>query len=520
MQEIQTSLPIGTVIQGHYIVESLLGKGDFGSVYLVRDQHDKHDQQKLFALAEVVKPNEKEKYRFTLEYVSLAPLDYRALPHVQYMFNDDKLNRAYLLMSYIEGPNLEKLQSQHPEKRFPLAQVMAIMDQVIKAVTYLHHLSPPITHRNINPAAIIVQPEIDEPILVMLDLVKESDSTTTILHYFAPGYGATEQYTGEFDPRSDIYGLGATCYTLLTGIVPSDALYRSIQLRDGKIDPLQPVNEVISTIPLVAAEAIQRAMSVNANDRYSSIEQFWEVLRTSGEPGISLHMPTTPAPSPVASRQAVEISTPTSEPPELTVSPRPAELPEPSVSPRPAVPSQSRTRYASKPGWLLFVLALLLLISLGLLPNVRGLLATHSATPTPRLTPPTPTSTPVSSIYPTPTRTYDGTIFDLSSNVSTSISLSGIRPGEGNISGYLTLGPKLQGSGPFSGTIDIAKRLQFIVTDTTGHALLFFEGNVQAADSLSGDYYRCNSIVPAQGGRCRQAPGSYGIWNVVLNSTR
>lgn len=48
MQEAQAPLPAGTVIHEHYIVESLLGKGDFGNVCLVRDQRDK---QELFALA-------------------------------------------------------------------------------------------------------------------------------------------------------------------------------------------------------------------------------------------------------------------------------------------------------------------------------------------------------------------------------------------------------------------------------------------------------------------------------------
>ncbi|GAC1350670.1 MAG: hypothetical protein NVSMB27_35380 [Ktedonobacteraceae bacterium] len=275
MQEIQVSLPVGAIIQERYIVESLFGKGDFGSVYLVRDQHNK---QKLFILAEMINPHEQEKYRFALEYVSLTPLNHRALPDVQYTFNDDELGRAYLLMSYIEGPNLEISRLQQPEKRFPLPQVMAIMAPVINAVTYLHRRSPPIIHRNIKPATIIVPPMVDGPVLVMLDIVKEHGSTTTTLHYVAPGYGATEQYSEQSSTRTDIYGLGATYYTLLTGLVPPDALSRKVQLESKGSDPLEPLNKVIPNISLHITESIHRAMSLSSNDRFSTVEQFTRAL--------------------------------------------------------------------------------------------------------------------------------------------------------------------------------------------------------------------------------------------------
>jgi hypothetical protein len=113
------------------------------------------------------------------------------------------------------------------------------------------------------------------------------------------------------------------------------------------------------------------------------------------------------------------------------------------------------------------------------------------------------------------TGTYDGTIHDLSSNVSTSLSLTGVRQSQGKITGYLVLGSGLQGSGPFSGTIDTAKHLQLIVTDSAGHAKFFFEGAMQSAISLGGNYYQCspNSIRKSQ---CSRAPSGYGIWSLLL----
>ncbi len=555
MQEVTDPLPVGVVIQERYIVESLLGKGGFGSIYLVRDQHNK---QQLFVLAEVINPNEQERYRFTLEYVSLTPFHHRTLPHVQYVFNDDKLSRAYLLMSYIEEPNLEISRLQQSEKRFPLPQVMAIMAPVTNAVTYLHHRRPPVIHQNIKPA-VIVPRAVGGPVLVILGIVKEHDSTATTLHYFAPGYGATEQYREEFSVRTDIHGLGATCYTLLTSIIPPDALYRSTQLSNGEIDPLKPVNEVISTIPTHIAETIQRAMSINADDRFSSVEQFWEALGAPARQsslGLSRSMPSPASPSPAASRPTVEkpatasvLQQPRARRPWKLGTLWPAASKQAVAKPA-SLPKQLPAHHARKLGtfwslareqtieklapvlkplrisssWKLGVVFILLVLlsgfglSVGLSTDTGFWVRTvnHPVVQTLRPASPTPTPPSVSAIYPTIAGTYNGTIYDIPVNVRTSLSFTNVRESQGKISGYLTVGPGLLGYGSFSGTIDAAKHLQFTVTDADGNPTLFFEGDMQSATSLSGDYYRCN---PAQGNPCVRGPVGYGIWNVLLSSS-
>ena len=106
-------------------------------------------------------------------------------------------------------------------------------------------------------------------------------------------------------------------------------------------------------------------------------------------------------------------------------------------------------------------------------------------------------------------------LYDVSANVSTSMSLAIIRQSQGKISGYLKIGPELQGSGPFSGTINAVKNLQFIITDAAGHPTIYFEGVMQSATSLSGDFYQCGSVP---GNQCSRVHGSYGIWNVILAS--
>ncbi len=273
MQELPAHLAIGARIRDRYIVESLLGQGTFGNIYLTRDLHRK---QELFALAEVINPGEQERYNLTLDYVACTPLNHRLVPDVQYTFHDDESSRVYLLMRYID-PNLEILRLQRGEGYFQISQVLDIMVPLIDAVTFLHQQQPPIIHGSIQPATIVL-PKNCKPVVLKLGIIKEYDSTMAVLNYIAPSYGAIEQYKDDHCVCSDIYGLGATCYTLITGNIPPDALTRSIQLSRGETDPLMPIDKVIPAIPTSIAEAVRRAMSIDADDRFSSAEQFCEAL--------------------------------------------------------------------------------------------------------------------------------------------------------------------------------------------------------------------------------------------------
>ena len=281
MQEVQLHLPVGSVLRDRYVIEALLGQGGFGAVYRVCDQRVKGN---LYALKEVIElprkdRSRKEKNRFQFESDLLRQLDHRALPRVYRIFTDDTHERAYMLMDYIDGPNLEVLRQQQPEKRFTLSQVMILMEPVIDAVRYLHSQEPPIIHRDIKPSNIIV-PAPQEAVLVDFDIAKEfdPDSTTTAVRRCSPGFGAPEQYGQGTSTLTDVYGLGATIYTLLTGQVPADALHRMTMLGAKGHDPLIPVELLVPGIPQRVAHAVQQAMSLHQTDRFPTVEHFWHTL--------------------------------------------------------------------------------------------------------------------------------------------------------------------------------------------------------------------------------------------------
>lgn len=524
MQEVQTILPNGTVVQNRYAIEDLLGKGGFGAVYLVRDLRVRGN---LYALKEAISPGRSERERFIFEGGVLKRLDHPALPRVYRTFENDQRTRAYILMDYIEGPNLEVLRKRQPEKRFSLSQALAMLSPIVDAIAYLHDQRPPVIHRDIKPANIIISPSLNESVLVDFGIAKEqeSDSTTTAIRHASPGYAAPEQYSRGTTTRTDVYGLAATVYTLLTGTVPVDALSRMAELGSMGIDPLVPVNELNPAISSGVAAVIQHALSLSTNERYASVEDFWQALKAQRE-----------ASSPAENAESQEpllVLPPTSIHAPITGSQKDAVVAEPTIYVRKLSRNARRRKRALFPVLLallvLFVAAATLFWAFG--PTHRSTLpappspvvhhaptAAPTATPTPKPTPtptptpvpqPTATPTPVPSHYPVLVASYSGTIHNTLANVTSTMSLTSVRQNGSAISGYFAVGPGLLGSGSFNGTVATNGSISFLVQAYTNHLPLYFYGTVFANGGMSGSY--CSW----QNNRCNDAAGGYGTWSVA-----
>lgn len=498
----QTTLPMESIVGDRYQVETLLGRGGFGAVYLVRDLRVR---QNVFALKEVIDPDPRQRKHFTLEGDLLKRVDHPSLPRVYRTFDDPVHGRAYLLMDYIDGPNLEQLRRQRPKQRLPWQEVLALVGPIFEAVTYLHTQQPPIIHRDIKPSNIIAPASGERPVLVDLGIAKEfnQDATTTAVRHASPGYGAPEQYGSGTDPRTDIYGLGATLYALLSGTIPTDAFTRMTQYVGNATDPLPPLKQLLPDIPDAIASAIMRAMALESNDRFATVEEFWQALQAGTRVGpINVVV----RPVPLSEQKTVE-----------TIASRPSPVP---------VSHPRRTWLA-----LLFLLlagGIVFASTVFLLPGLHkqqvnaptitpagGATATHRATPlathTALASPTSIATSPPLAALPVLTSTYTGQLHDVDGSIDASMSLENVSQQQQNIHGDFRVGPTLRGNGPFVGLVNAKSAIQFTVqsTDASVLAPLFFSGSIHPDGSLSGQYCSLDNT-----GHCNPAVGGYGTWIV------
>jgi serine/threonine protein kinase len=402
-----------------------------------------------------------------------------------------------MLLEYIAGPTLEVLRRNQPERRFPWPKALLLMTPIVEALIYLHHQDPPIVHRDIKPANIIVPAGREGAFLVDFGIAKEyvENGTTNVTRAFTPGYAALEQYSGGTTPRTDVYGLGATFYTLLTGKIPLDAIQRTLGSEGA--DPLLPVGLIVPEIPRGVEKAIERAMALEREARFETIEQFWQEVRRNASPQQEHRaLPVAPALSPPLSQHRRE--------------------------PRRRAPSRREPHGpAQRKRWVIILLAVILLFTVvggvGLLLSSRTNRSAPAApasgpasspTPLPELgktcaVSPSSTSPQEPPLSPKLSPCYAGTIADLMTNQTTAMYLLDIQQSQGNIHGTFQ-GLGLVGT--FEGTVTSDEQLHFTLPVHAGEQTLAFVGTIKIGGDIKGSF----RVLDQQ----EHFTGEFGDWYV------
>ena len=274
---------IGKRLQGgKYKLESVLGRGGFGLTFRAYQTYlEQVVVIKTLNESFWTAPNLDELQRqFQDEGRRLAMCQHPNVVRVTDFFVEDYL--PYMVMDYIPGRSLYDIVFSHPKGPQPLSEAIALryIQQIGNALQAVH--TKGLLHRDVKPQNIMVHDLTGEAILIDFGIARELTPNPAKTHtsIVSEGYAPIEQYLpkAQRSAATDVYGLAATLYLLLTGEVPVAAV-----LRDRT--PLIPIRQLRPEISQVVADAITWGMQVELKDRPQSVARWLSLLATQQKTG-------------------------------------------------------------------------------------------------------------------------------------------------------------------------------------------------------------------------------------------
>jgi predicted Ser/Thr protein kinase len=259
---------------GRYRVMRRIGRGATGTVYLAQSGND--DTVAIKTLDPSHASDSNRVLRFYREARLGMEIEHENLVEVFEVGQDRGIH--FMVMQYVEGMNLASYVQQYGF--LPENESLRIAHELGRALATLHARG--ITHRDVNPENAMIG--LDGKIK-LLDLglaqVGDFEFTSQDRAVGNPQYIAPEQFRGarHASPSSDIYGLGATLFWMLTGKEPfSGTDFRELLAAklQNRVLPLRQVNSALSVL---TANFVRRSVAARPQDRPADILEFVRTLR-------------------------------------------------------------------------------------------------------------------------------------------------------------------------------------------------------------------------------------------------
>lgn len=266
------------LLRNRYKVVKLIGKGGFGRTFLAQDMDNLGERcvvKQLTFQSSNVWMKQKAIQLFESEAQQLQQLGtHPQIPALLGYFEEESC--LYLVQQFIEGKNLKQLSEfQGP---FSGEQIQQILLNLLPVLQYIHEHG--VIHRDIKPDNIMHIPGSGKYVLIDFGVAKpvpdpSKEHSGTVLG--SPGYAPFEQMRlGVASPSGDLFGLGVSCFYLLSQISPSSLTteHGYSWLASWRIHVSQPLN-------LSLIRVLDQLLQKEAASRYQSAEAVLKDLNTS-----------------------------------------------------------------------------------------------------------------------------------------------------------------------------------------------------------------------------------------------
>ena len=309
---------VGSVLDGQYQIEALLGRGGMGAVYRAR-----HillgDRVAIKMLPPEMRSNTEWLRRFQREGQAARRFRHPNAVTV-YDLRTSSDGTIYLVMEYVEGTTLDA--ELKKRGRFSPTDALALLKPVMSVLNAAHAMG--VVHRDLKPENIMIgKPGTGgEPVVKLLDLgiaklrevagaEKTGSTNLTVAGQMlgTPYYMSPEQWgelsedgNSDIDGRADIYSLGVVFYEIVAGTRPFSGM-TIVELRKQHVSETpRLLHEVNPSVPINFSKAIQRAMSKDRGQRQATADELEKELEAGldGAQAVSAAIPATivgPAPA-------------------------------------------------------------------------------------------------------------------------------------------------------------------------------------------------------------------------------
>jgi serine/threonine-protein kinase len=304
---------LGRVLKGKYRLDRVLGMGGMAAVYAAT-----HRNKKRFAIKMLhpeLAARESVRARFLREgYVANSV----GHPGAVTVLDDDVAEDgcAFVVMDLLQGSALDELAARQPGHKLPLGLVLSIGDALLDVLAAAHARG--IVHRDVKPANLFLTDDgrlqvLDFGIARLRDETGGAQATQTGALLGTPAFMAPEQALAEpsrIDGQTDLWAVGATLFTLLSGELVHDASNAAQVAIRAATTPARSLATVAPEVPRAVVDWIDRALAFEKAKRWENATAMRQALARACLEATGAPIP----PLPVTERVSATGTTAASEP--------------------------------------------------------------------------------------------------------------------------------------------------------------------------------------------------------------